>query len=120
MRKHNHRLILFKQQPLKTKGKYHYRGSSTLYLENIETPSNSMTLIGYGGDGFPIYYKYAYKDTLDNSSAVIEMSSSTDLNKGKDQTMVFILMILEALVNTFRINSVNQKIVFDSRFYFLY
>ena len=79
-------------------GKYHYRGSSTLYLENIETPSNSMTLIGYGGDGFPIYYKYAYKDPLDNSSAVIEMSSNTDLNNGKDQAMVFILMILNFIL----------------------
>jgi len=41
-----------------------------------------MTLIGYAADGFPIYYKYAYTDASNSSSAVIEMTSSYQLKAG--------------------------------------
>lgn len=63
-------------------GKYHYHGSPTLYLENLNIATNTMTLIGYAADGFPIYYKYAYTDATDNGSAVIEMTSSYQLKSG--------------------------------------
>lgn len=63
-------------------GKYHYHGSPTLYLQNLNIPTNAMTLIGYAADGFPIYYKYAYSDASDNSSAIIEMTSSYKLKTG--------------------------------------
>jgi len=64
-------------------GKYHYHGSPTLFLESLNVPTNAMTLIGYAADGFPIYYKYAYADAYDNTSAVIEMSSSYQLKTGE-------------------------------------
>ena len=64
-------------------GKYHYHGSPVLYLENLGVPSNQITLIGYAADGFPIYYKYAYTDANDSSSAVIEMTSSYQLKSGE-------------------------------------
>ncbi|WP_405414831.1 YHYH protein [Maribacter sp. Asnod1-A12] len=63
-------------------GKYHYHGSPILYLENLNIPTNQMTLIGYAADGFPIYYKYAYSESTDNTSEIIEMTSSYQLKSG--------------------------------------
>lgn len=64
-------------------GKYHYHGKPTLFLDALGVPTNAMTLIGYAADGFPIYYKYAYSSASDNSSAVIEMTSSYQLKTGE-------------------------------------
>lgn len=64
-------------------GKYHYHGSPTLYLQNANIPANQMTLIGYAADGFPIYYKYAYTDASDNTSAIIDMKPSYQLKTGE-------------------------------------
>jgi len=63
-------------------GKYHYHGSPTLYLENINAPANQMTLVGYAADGFPIYFKYAYSDPNDENSPVEEMLSGYTLKSG--------------------------------------
>ena len=63
-------------------GKYHYHGKPTLYLEELEITANTMTLIGYAADGFPIYYKYAYTEAEDNGSEVIQMTSSYQLKTG--------------------------------------
>lgn len=63
-------------------GKYHYHGSPVLYLQNLNIPTNAMTLIGYAADGFPIYFKYAYSNASDNLSAIIEMTSSYKLKTG--------------------------------------
>ena len=63
-------------------GKYHYHGKPTLFLENLGVPTNTMTLVGYAADGFPIYYKYAYSIATDNSSSIIEMTSSYQLKSG--------------------------------------
>lgn len=63
-------------------GKYHYHGSPVLFLQNLNIPSNQMTLIGYAADGFPIYHKYAYTNAADNSSAIVEMKSSYQLKSG--------------------------------------
>lgn len=63
-------------------GKYHYHGSPTLFLQNLNVPTDQMTLIGYAADGFPIYYKYAYSVATDSTSAVVEMSSSYQLKSG--------------------------------------
>ena len=63
-------------------GKYHYHGSPILFLENLNIPDTEMTMIGYAGDGFPIYYKFAYEDATDASSAVIAMTPSYELKTG--------------------------------------
>lgn len=63
-------------------GKYHYHGKPTLYLENLNLPTNKMTLIGYAADGFPIYYKYAYEKATDKTSSVVAMTSSYRLKTG--------------------------------------
>ena len=63
-------------------GKYHYHGEPKLFLENQSIASNKMNLIGYAADGFPIYYKYAYKNANDMNSEIITMSSSYRLKTG--------------------------------------
>jgi YHYH protein len=63
-------------------GKYHYHGNPTLFIDDIEISTTEMTLIGYAADGFPVYYKYAYSEATDNTSAVIEMTSSYQLKTG--------------------------------------
>jgi hypothetical protein len=63
-------------------GKYHYHGSPTLYLDQLAIKTNEMILIGYAADGFPIYYKYAYEESEEPSSSVIEMKSSYQLKEG--------------------------------------
>ncbi len=63
-------------------GKYHYHGIPNLYIDNLNTSSNTMTLIGYAADGFPIYLKYAYEIATDNTSNIIEMTSSYRLKSG--------------------------------------
>lgn len=64
-------------------GKYHYHGSPILYLQNLSVPTNTMNLVGYAADGFPIYYKYGHSTASDNSSSVIPMTSSYRLKSGK-------------------------------------
>jgi YHYH protein len=63
-------------------GKYHYHGSPTLYLEDLNVPDDKMTLVGYSADGFPIYHKYAYEIASDGNSSIIEMTSSYQLKSG--------------------------------------
>ena len=63
-------------------GKYHYHSSPTLYLENLNVSTTTMTQVGYAADGFPIYYKYAYSDPNDSSSTVVEMTPSYQLKLG--------------------------------------
>ncbi|XOV92820.1 MAG: YHYH protein [Bacteroidota bacterium] len=63
-------------------GKYHYHGKPTLFLEGLSIPTNTMTLIGYAADGFPIYYKYAYSQPQNSQSNVTPMTSSYQLKEG--------------------------------------
>lgn len=64
-------------------GKYHYHGVPSLYLDNLNIQNNTMTMIGYAADGFPVYYKYAYQDPNDNNSPVVEMKPSYQLKSGE-------------------------------------
>ena len=64
-------------------GKYHYHGTPNGYLDNLQISGNQMTLIGYAGDGFPIYYLYAFEDAMDSASAVVAMTSSYRLREGE-------------------------------------
>lgn len=64
-------------------GKYHYHGAPTLYLQSINISSGKMMMVGYAADGFPIYYKYGYKDANDSTSTVMELQSSYRLKSGE-------------------------------------
>lgn len=63
-------------------GKYHYHGPPVLFLDDLNAPTDAMTLIGYAADGFPIYYKYAYADATNQNSTIIAMTSSYQLKSG--------------------------------------
>jgi len=59
-------------------GAYHYHGASMA----LTTTSDRSELIGWAGDGFPIYGPYGYRDPEDAGSEVIELSSSYQLKTG--------------------------------------
>ena len=63
-------------------GKYHYHGSPTLYLQQLNIAENEMTLIGYAADGFPVYYKYGYAVADDSTSGLAILSSGYQLKSG--------------------------------------
>ena len=58
---------------------YHYHGDPTQLVSGITSTSHS-TIVGFAGDGFPIYYKYAY--TSDNDLTIKELKSSYRLKSG--------------------------------------
>lgn len=64
-------------------GKYHYHGPPKSYLNALNVSMTTMTHIGWAADGFPIYYKYGYSNPQDNSSAVVELTSSYQLKSGE-------------------------------------
>lgn len=62
-------------------GAYHYHGTPTALIDGIATDEHSK-LIGFAGDGFPIYWKYGYENANDVNSEVVEMKSSYHLKDG--------------------------------------
>ncbi|MDH3538433.1 MAG: YHYH protein [Acidimicrobiia bacterium] len=60
-------------------GAYHYHGAPTALLTTSEFPE----LIGFAGDGFPIYGPYGYNDPADPTSGVRELVSSYRLKRGE-------------------------------------
>lgn len=64
-------------------GQYHYHGKPDLYLSDLNISSDKMQQIGLAADGFPVYYKYAYADANDSTSAVVAMQSSYRLKSGQ-------------------------------------
>ena len=61
-------------------GAYHFHGLPSFML--AQNPGDSMTLVGYAADGFPIYGKYGYVDAKDASSRVKTLKSSYRLKSG--------------------------------------
>lgn len=60
-------------------GAYHYHGSPTALLTTTEFPE----LIGWAGDGFPIYGPYGYNEVADPTSGVRELTGSYQLKTGE-------------------------------------
>ena len=59
-------------------GAYHYHGAPLALLTRTDQPE----LIGFAGDGFPIYGPYGYQDAQDGSSVVVQLRSSYQLKAG--------------------------------------
>lgn len=59
-------------------GSYHYHGLPTALVS-----AQTMTLVGYAADGFPIYGHYGYADANDASSGLVAMYSSYRLKSGQ-------------------------------------
>ncbi|OUU78354.1 MAG: hypothetical protein CBC38_07620 [Gammaproteobacteria bacterium TMED78] len=56
-------------------GQYHYHGVPERYVTQLGK-GESMTLIGWAADGFPIYVRYGYAIADDSSSAIKILKSS--------------------------------------------
>lgn len=60
-------------------GTYHYHGIPEGFVTLRGGNADTMTLIGWAADGFPIYARYGYSDPTDATSAIIEMRGSYQL-----------------------------------------
>jgi hypothetical protein len=62
-------------------GAYHYHGIPVGLIKQLHV-ENSMVLVGWAADGFPIYGPLAYKDAKDATSPLVKMKSSYRLKSG--------------------------------------
>ncbi|MDO6694168.1 YHYH protein [Aliiglaciecola sp. 3_MG-2023] len=60
-------------------GAYHYHGMPEGFIDLQNGNSNSMTLIGWAADGFPIYARYGFSDATDAESELAIMTGSYQL-----------------------------------------
>ena len=71
-------------------GVYHYHGMPELLLDLLGD-DQSMTLVGWASDGFPVYARYGYADVNDSSSELISLQPSwrlkTDPDEGRPDTL---------------------------------
>ena len=63
-------------------GAYHYHGVPQGYIDELGIDGNTMVLIGYAADGFPLYYKYGYETATDANSNVVLLRSSYAVRPG--------------------------------------
>ncbi|MEM9159898.1 MAG: YHYH protein [Verrucomicrobiota bacterium] len=62
-------------------GAYHYHGLPVGLVE-LYSKDESMTIIGYAADGFPVYSQFGYRDPKDMESELIEVKSSFRIKEG--------------------------------------
>lgn len=62
-------------------GTYHYHGIPTGLAPNL-SPTAHSPLIGWAGDGFPIYVRYGYRDPMDTTSPILDLQPSHRLRSG--------------------------------------
>lgn len=62
-------------------GLYHYHGLPEQLMSGHDESEHSP-VIGYAGDGFPVYYLYVYEDENDVASDIIAAESSWQLKDG--------------------------------------
>lgn len=60
-------------------GAYHYHGMPEGLVALRGGSSDTMTLIGWAADGFPVYARYGYSDPLDATSEIVEIKGSYQL-----------------------------------------
>lgn len=62
-------------------GAYHYHGLPTA-LAGQQGASRHSPLLGWAGDGFPVYAGFGYRDAMDPTSGITELTSSYRLRSG--------------------------------------
>ena len=71
-------------------GEYHYHGMPELLMDLLGN-DQSMTLVGWASDGFPVYARYGYSDANDSSSQLISLQPSwrlkTEPDEGRPDTL---------------------------------
>jgi len=61
-------------------GTYHYHGMPEGFIASLGGNSETMTLIGWAVDGFPVYARYGYSNPADANSQIKLMKTSYQLN----------------------------------------
>ena len=64
-------------------GAYHYHGMPEGYLTKL-AKGMAMTLVGWAGDGFPVYARYGYSSASDASSSITVLKGSYQLKSMPD------------------------------------
>lgn len=64
-------------------GAYHYHGIPTSLFETLKKNNQSMTLLGWAADGFPIYGVYGHQVTSDADSPLTKLTSSYRVKEGE-------------------------------------
>ncbi|MEC7173594.1 MAG: YHYH protein, partial [Candidatus Neomarinimicrobiota bacterium] len=64
-------------------GAYHYHGMPELLLDLLGQ-DQSITLVGWAADGFPVYAKYGYKEANDSTSGIKIIETSWKLKSSPD------------------------------------
>ena len=64
-------------------GAYHYHGLPVGMIARLGASKDTMTLVGWAADGFPMYAVYGYKDANDAKSGTKELKPSYRLKTGK-------------------------------------
>jgi len=65
-------------------GSYHYHGLPTGLLEALGVRAGEHSpLVGWAGDGFPIYARYGYSDPDNPDSPIVELYSGYNLKNGQ-------------------------------------
>lgn len=64
-------------------GSYHYHGIPEGFMTKLNKGS-AMTLIAWAADGFPIYARYGYEDSMDLNSQIVIIESSYSLKSSPD------------------------------------
>ena len=63
-------------------GAYHYHAVPTGLVQVLGGDTNSMTMLGYAADGFPIYGPLGYSKATDAASVLRELKPSWQLKQG--------------------------------------
>ena len=64
-------------------GAYHYHGMPELLLDLLGQ-DQSITLVGWAADGFPVYARYGYKEANDSTSGIKIIETSWKLKSSPD------------------------------------
>ena len=74
-------------------GAYHYHGMPDLLIDFLDQ-GESMLLVGWASDGFPVYAEYAFSEACNSNSDVTEMQPSWKLKDEPDLNRPEFLMEL--------------------------
>ncbi len=74
-------------------GAYHYHGMPELLMDFLGD-NQSITIVGWASDGFPIYARYGYSNASDSTSEVLSLQPSYRLKNQADTNRPNILTSL--------------------------
>jgi len=74
-------------------GEYHYHGMPEKFIDKLGKGKQTMTLVGWASDGFPMYARYGHVEASNAQSGVKVLSSSwrkkTSPDSGRPSASIF-------------------------------